>query len=114
MDNILDQILNFFNTGIGFTGTAITLYDHFKNRNITHITETFTAIRNKSKEAFDSYCEYREHRKNDIGTPLKEDILGYWESCLERDILPSVTDMVSLRIATKEEAEIMLAYLLKS
>lgn len=114
MNITLKLILDFLNTGTGLTGLAITLYDHFKDRNKTHITETLTAIRNKSKEAYDSYCEYREHRKNDIGTPLKEDILGYWESCLERDILPSVTDMVSLKIATKEEAEIMLAYLLKS
>lgn len=114
MNTILENIFNFLDTGVGLAGSIVTIYDHFRNQDDTHIKETFTAIRNKSKEAYDFYCEYREHRKNDIGIPLENDILGYWELCLERDVLPSVGDMVSLNIASKEEAEIMLAYLLES
>lgn len=45
---------------------------------------------------------------------MEEHILGYWETCLKRDTVPSVTDMVSLKIASKAEAEIMLAYLLEA
>lgn len=45
---------------------------------------------------------------------MEKHILGYWESCLKRDTVPSVTDMVSLKIASKAEAEIMLAYLLEA
>ena len=114
MGTILEQILSSLNTKIGFAGSIITLYDHFKNQDDTHIKETFAAIRNKSKEAYDSYCEYRQYRKDEIGTPLEKHILGYWESCLKRDTVPSVTDMVSLKIASKAEAEIMLAYLLEA
>lgn len=114
MDTILGQILCDLNTAFGLAGSAITIYDHFKNHNKTHITETFAAIRRKSKEAYDSYCEYREYRKSEIGTPSEEKILGYWESCLKRNIPPSVTDMVSTDTASKEEAEIMLAYLLEA
>lgn len=114
MGTVLEQILTGLNSWIGFAGSIITLYDHFKNQDDTHIKETFAAIRNKSKEAYDSYCEYRGYRKDKIGIPLEEDILGYWESCLNRDTIPSVTDMVSLNIASKAEAEIMLAYLLES
>lgn len=114
MDTILEQIIEILGTGLGIPSSAITIYDFFKNRNKTHITETFTAIRKKSKEAYDSYCEYREYRKSEIGTPAEEKILGYWESCLERNALPSVDDMVDSNTAAKEEAEIMLPYLLKA
>ena len=114
MNTIYKQILDVFNTGIGFTGSIITICDHFINKNNSHIKETFAAIRDKSKEAYKSYCDYCESRKKDIGIPSEEKILGYWESCLERDILPSVDDMVSSNIAYKEEAEIMLMYLLKA
>lgn len=114
MNTIFKQILEVFNTGIGFTGSIITICDHFRNKNNSHIKETFAAIRDKSKDAYKSYCDYCERRKKDIGIPSEEKILGYWESCLERDILPSVDDMVSSNIAYKEEAEIMLMYLLKA
>lgn len=114
MNDAFEQILDSFNTGFGFTGSIITIYDHFKNRNNTHIKETLKAMRSQSKKAYDLYCEYREYRKDDIGVPLEEDILNYWESCLRRDTLPSVDDMVSSKTACQEEAEILLAYLLKS
>ncbi len=91
--------------------SIITIFDHFKNKDNIYIEELFTAIRNKSKEAYDLYCE---HRNNDIGVPLEGDILGYWESCVKRDVLPSVDDMLSSNIASREEAEIMLAYLLEA
>lgn len=60
MGIVLEQILDRLSTRIGFAGSIITLYDHFKNKDDTHIKETFDAIRNKSKEAYDSFCEYRE------------------------------------------------------
>ncbi len=114
MDTILELILKALDNSLGIPGSAITICDFLKNHNKTHITETFTAIRKKSKEAYDSYCEYQEYRKSEIGTPTEEKILGYWESCLERNALPSVDDMVNSDTAAKEEAEIMLPYLLKS
>lgn len=114
MRTVVEQILSSLNGKIGFAGSLITIYDHFKNLDDTHIKETFTAIRNQSKKAYDSYCEYRKYRINDIGIPLEDDILGYWELCLKRDKLPSVGDMESLNIAKKEEAEIMLTYLWES
>lgn len=114
MDTILELILTALNNSLGIPGSAITICDFLKNHNKTHITETFTAIRKKSKEAYDSYCEYQEYRKSEIGTPAEAKILGYWESCLERNALPSVDDMVDSNTAAKEEAEIMLPYLLKA
>ncbi len=114
MSTCLEQIFNNINTWAGVTGSIITIFDHFKNKDNTHIEELYTAIRNKSKEAYDLYCKYREHRNNDIGVPLEGDILGYWESCVKRDTLPSVDDMLSSNIASREEAEIMLAYLLEA
>ncbi len=114
MNTILEQIINGLNSGIGFAGSIVTMYDHFKNKDNSHSKEILAAIRGKSKEAYRSYCEYREYRKNDIGTPLERDILGYWESCLERDVLPSADDIVSENIASKEEAEIMIVYLFEA
>lgn len=114
MGFILDEICNGLNSPIGFGTTLMTYYDRFKNQDHSHIEETFTAIRNKSKEAYDLYCKYCIYSKDRLGKPLEEDILGYWKSCLKRDRLPSVDDMVSLNIADKAEAEIMLQYLLKS
>lgn len=114
MSTCLEQIFNSINTWAGVAGSIITIFDHFKNKGNTYIEELFTAIRNKSKEAYDLYCEYCEHRNNDIGVPLEGDILGYWESCVRRDTLPSVDDMRSSNIASTEEAEIMLAYLMEA
>lgn len=114
MSTCLEQIFNCLNTWAGAAGSIITIFDHFKNKDNTHIEELLTAIRNKSKEAYDLYCEYREYRNNDIGAPLEGDILGYWESCVKRDTLPSVDDMRSSNIASREEAEIMFAYLLEA
>lgn len=111
MSTCLEQILNSINTLVGFTGSIITIFDHFKNKGVTYIEELNTAIRNKSKAAYDLYCE---HRNNDIGVPLEGDILGYWASCVKRDTLPSVEDMRSSNIASREEAEIMLVYLLEA
>ncbi|MCI8511019.1 MAG: hypothetical protein HFE83_03360 [Lachnospiraceae bacterium] len=100
------------NTAVGFSGSLVTLYDHFKGN--THIKETLTAMRRQSKKAYEEYCRYRETVKEDIGVPLETDIVGYWESCMRRNILPSSDDMVSSKIADKEEAEILLPYLLEA
>lgn len=114
MNTILEKVLDGFNKGIGIAGSCITICDYLKNRENTHIEETFSAIRKKAKEAYDSYCEYCKYREDDLGVPIKEDILGYWESCLQRDVLPSAADMVSVNIASKEEANILFSYLLRA
>ena len=87
------------NTAVGFSGSLVTLYDHFKGN--THIKETLTAMRRQSKKAYEEYCRYRETVKEDIGVPLETDIVGYWESCMRRNILPSSDDM---RIRKKQRS----------
>ena len=116
MFNILDTItagLSALNTPIGFGGSLITIFDHFKNKNSSHIKETLDAIREKSSVAYARYFEYRKYRQDDLGIPIKEDILGYWETCLQRNVLPSASDMVTSHIASKEEAEIIISYLME-
>ena len=111
---MIGQIVDSLNTVVGLADSAIAVKDFVKNEGTAHVDEIYAAIQNKSKEAYDLYCAYREHRKEDIGVPEEKDILGYWEACLTRDVLPSVADMVSEKIASKEEAEIMLEYLLEA
>ena len=116
MFNVLDAITECFsnlNTPIGVVGSLITVFDHFKNRNSSHSEETLDAIRKKSGVAYVRYCEYQQHRQRDFGIPLEEDILGYWESCLHRNVLPSAEDMVASQIASREEAEVIIAYLME-
>ena len=111
MFNILDVLKEGFsdlNTLIGFTGSLVTIFDHFKNKDGTHIQETLDAIREKSNVAYARYCEHRKYRSDDLGIPLKKDILGYWEMCLQRTVLPSASDMVASQIASKEEAEVII------
>ena len=116
MSNILDTIQNSFaslDTLIGFAGSLITILDHFRNQNKNHIDDTLNTIREKSATAYERYCEFRRYRQNDLGVPNKEDILGYWETCLQRNILPSRNDMVSSNIASEEEAKIIIPYLME-
>ncbi len=114
MSTIIETVLDLLYQGIGAAGSVITIFDYLKNRKNSHVEETKKAIREQSKKAYDSYCEYRGYRMEDLGEPLEKDILGYWESCLQRDVLPGAKDMVSEGIASREEAEILSAYLLKS
>ena len=111
--NILDCFESINNTLIAPAGSLITIYDHFANQN-THIDETYAAIHNKSKKAYDLYCECRKHKEYDLGIPSEEKIVNYWESCLRRDTLPSVNDLVGQNIASKEEAKIILPYLMSA
>lgn len=116
MFNILDAItagLSGLNTSIGLVGSLVTIFDHFKNKNSGHIEETLDAIRKKSGVAYARYCEYRKGRQDDLGIPPEEDILGYWETCLRRNVLPSAGDMVTSHIASKEEAEIIISCLME-
>ena len=116
MFNILDTItagLSTLNTPIGFGGSLITIFDHFRNKNSSHIEETLDAIQEKSSVAYARYCEHRKLREEDLGIPLEEDILGYWKTCLQRNVLPSASDMVTSQIADKEEAEIIISYLME-
>ena len=48
MFNILDTIttgLSALNTSIGLGGSLITIFDHFKNKNSSHVEETLDANR---------------------------------------------------------------------
>ena len=54
MFNILDVLKEGFsdlNTLIGFTGSLVTIFDHFKNKDGTHIQETLDAIRENGLDA---------------------------------------------------------------
>lgn len=116
MFNILNTItagLSALNTPIGFGGSLITIFDHFKNKKSSHIKETLDAIREKSSVAYARYFEYRKYRQDELGIPIKEDILGYLETCLQRNVLPSASDMVVSQIADKEEAEVIISYLME-
>lgn len=116
MHNILDVIkdgLSNLNTPVGFTGSLVTIFDHFRNQNSNHIQETLDAVREKSAVAYAQYCEHRKYRQRELGIPLKEDILGYWETCLQRNVLPGVSDMVDSKIACEEEAKIIISYLIE-
>ncbi len=114
MNFMLNDILNGFNTGIGVVGSLITIYDFFKKKGQACTDEIFAAIRMKSKDAYYAYGEHCKKQIDNIGMPLEEDILGYWESCWNRDVMPSVSDMVSQKIASQEEAEMMFVYLLEA
>ncbi len=116
MLNILDTItaeLSALNTSIGLGGSLTTIFDHFKSKNSSHIKETLDAIREKSSVAYARYCEHRKLREEDLGIPLEENILGYWETCLQRNVLPSASDMVTRKIADKQEAEVIISYLME-
>ncbi len=116
MFNILNAILenlSNLNTPIGLVGSLVTIYDHFKNKNSNHMKETLDAIREKSGVAYARYCEHQQYRQNDLGIPLEEDILEYWETCLQRNVLPSASDMFESKIASQEEAEVIMAYLME-
>ena len=116
MFNILDtitEVFSNFNTSIGFVGSLVTIFDHFKNKNSSHIEETLDAIRKKSSVAYARYCEYQKYRQNNLGIPIEEDILEYWKTCLQRNVLPSASDMVASQIASKEEAKVIIAYLME-
>ena len=84
-----------------------------KTKKSSHIKETLDAIREKSSVAYARYFEYRKYRQDELGIPIKEDILGYWETCLQRNVLPSASDMVVSQIADKEEAEVIISYLME-
>lgn len=115
-DKIIKCIVDVFgniNTGLGFGGSAVTIYDHWKKKTETYSSEIKKEMRRQAEKAFQLYCTYQEDKKDSLGEPKKKRVLSYWESCLERDILPCVSDMVSEGIAVQEEAEVMFPYLLK-
>ena len=109
----LTEGISALNTSIGLAGSLVTIFDHFKNKNSDHMKETLDAVREKSSVAHAQYCEHIKHRREDVGIPNKEDILGYWETCLQRNVLPSADDMITSHIASKEEAEIIISYLME-
>ena len=99
---------------LGDLSIYIDIYNYFKNRNNTHVDEFFKAMREKSKKAYNLYCRDCDLLNRGLGTPLEKSILGYWESCSQRNVFPSVEDMVASNIAGKEEAEVMFPYLFRS
>ncbi len=115
-DNLIERILDVFgdiNTGVEFAGLIVKMYKQWKKTGDTHSSEMKKEMRRQAGKAYRLYRDYRKYKQESLGEPEREDILGYWESCLKRDILPCVPDMVSEGIATQEEAEVMLPYLIK-
>ena len=105
---VLGSGLAGLNTAAGFAGSLLTIRDHFKNPS----QELLSTLRKKSDEAYAQYCSYREYRRDELGLPDREAILGYWERCLRRNVFPCADDMAALQIASREEAEAILLFLM--
>lgn len=115
-DNLIERILDVFggiNTSVEFAGLIVKMYKQWKKTGDTHSSEMKKEMRRQAGKAYRLYYDYWKYKQKSLGKPERENILGYWESCLERDTLPCVSDMVSEGIAAQEEAEVMLPYLIK-
>ena len=111
--NVAEKVFDQINDSLGFAGSLLTFYDFLKNKDKDHIQETLDVMEKKSKAAYGRYCQYRKYREKDLGVPTEEKILGYWKSCMERSVLPSAGDMVNSGIACREEAEVLMPYLME-
>lgn len=116
MFNILDAVTGGFSAiggPVGLAGSLVTIFDHFRNANEGHMEQTLRDIRGKSKTAYKRYCEYRMYRQDALGVPVEEKVLGYWEECLRRSVLPSAEDLAACGIASAEEAEVLAPCLME-
>ena len=68
---------------------------------------TIESIRKKSEEAYNRYCNSAVNTDS-LGIPDENKVIGYWESCMERCVLPSCEDLQKQILASKEEAESLL------
>ena len=71
-------------------------------------------MREKSKAAYDAYCQDREaHSRGDsIGLPDQEPVLSYWERCMNTNTFPNSQDFAAFADASAEESEQMLKFLM--
>ena len=106
-------ILSGLNTPVGFVGSIIGIYDYIKSKTTSNVQVFQNEIRQASQIAYQRYCQQVPYREADLGIPLEGDVLGYLETCLRHDQLPSVTDIVEKRIASQEEAEVLFPYLME-
>lgn len=67
------------------------------------------AIHYRSKKAYQIYSI--SAKSKGLGIPLEKDILSYWESCLHRNMLPNIHDMMQ-HGCDAQEAEYMLQCLI--
>ncbi|MBQ9493329.1 MAG: tetratricopeptide repeat protein [Oscillibacter sp.] len=74
-------------------------------------SEFMDVMREKSKAAYDAYCE--EAQARDWGTPDKKAVLDYWQHCMEEDTYPTARDFQVFTRASEEESERMLRFLIE-
>ena len=106
-------ILGSVNTPVGFAGSIIGIYDYIKSKTTSNVQAFQVEIRQASKMAYQRYCKQVLYRDVDLGIPLEEDVLGYLETCLRYNQIPSVVDIVKKGIASQEEAEVLFPYLME-
>ena len=107
------SVLDGLNTPVGFAGSVVGLYDYIKNKNSCQ-SQTFRhEMLQASKIAYQRYCKQVPYRETDLGIPLEKDVLGYLETCLQGDQLPGIEDIVEKGVASREEAEVLLPYLME-
>lgn len=68
------------------------------------------AIRFRSKQAFKKYRKFANNQNWRI--PSQRDIVSYWETCMQRNLLPSVADLTQYTDITTQEANYLLEYLI--
>ncbi|MDD3662238.1 MAG: tetratricopeptide repeat protein [Candidatus Pacebacteria bacterium] len=110
----MEGAIGILNNLTGLLGTGFAIYDFFKDKKNDFNAEMILAIQKKSEKAYEYYCEIRKYKANFIGQPIKSDVINYWESCLRRNMLPSVEDIVACEIADREEAQLLFCLLVES
>ena len=109
----IGTMLDGLNTHIGFVGSIVGLYDSIKGKITSSEQALQDAMRKTSKIAYEQYCKLADRSGGRLGIPLEKDVLGYLESCLRDNRLPSVEHMVGKGIASQEEAEVIFPYLME-
>ena len=109
----IGTMLDGLNTQIGFVGSIVGLYDSIKGKITSSEQALQDAMRKTSKIAYEQYCKLADRSGGRLGIPLEKDVLGYLESCLRDNRLPSVEHMVGKGIASQEEAEVIFPYLME-
>ena len=109
----MGSILDGLNTPVGLAGSIVGIYDYIKSKTTSNAQAFQDEILQASKTAYQRYCKQVPYRQADLGIPMEDDVLGYLETCMRCDRLPSVADIVEKGIASREEAEVLLPYLME-
>lgn len=109
----LFQILEAFNTALDTIHNTKSVISIFTGRTRSETSEIQKNLRECSLRGYENYCLYRDFFPEDLGIPEKEAVLDYWESCVKRDCIPGIGDMVEQCIADKEEAKVLLPFLMR-